>query len=269
MGRVLQPAVYAHNTSPISGTSDITPFFLVFGRDAPSPETLSLDLPVQPLPADQYARQLVQNMKEAHSHFHHIKSDLRRRQRELYDSAARSINIEDGKLVFIRKDSHPAGTVSRFVRNFDVPFVVTGHPYNRTDLLTLRNVATGLDFPRPVNIEKVVVVPDKDHCDLRPEEDPIIAIDPPQLPSCTALPDLTFVAREFANYLNSLPSKSAISSQACKFIYDRIPAARQLLATHGKLRGLVQKFPFLQLDGGIHGGTYVLSLNSDAFERLP
>ena len=44
----LQPAVYAHNTSPISGTSDITPFFLVFGRNAPSPETLSLQLPPPP-----------------------------------------------------------------------------------------------------------------------------------------------------------------------------------------------------------------------------
>ena len=30
---------------PISGTSDITPFFLVFGRDAPSPESISLALP--------------------------------------------------------------------------------------------------------------------------------------------------------------------------------------------------------------------------------
>ena len=46
----LQPAVYSHNVSPISGTTNITPFFLVFGRDAPSPETISFDLPVHPLP---------------------------------------------------------------------------------------------------------------------------------------------------------------------------------------------------------------------------
>ena len=46
----LQPAVYSHNVSPISGTSNITPFFLVFGHDAPSPETISLDLPFHPLP---------------------------------------------------------------------------------------------------------------------------------------------------------------------------------------------------------------------------
>jgi len=28
----LQPATYAHNTSPIPGTDQVTPFFLVFGR---------------------------------------------------------------------------------------------------------------------------------------------------------------------------------------------------------------------------------------------
>ena len=82
------------------------------------------------------------------------------------------------------------------------------------------------------------------------------------------MPDLALVAHEFGKYLNSLPSKSAISSQACKFVYERIPAARQLLASHGKLRGLVKAFPYLQLDGGTHGGTYVISLNSDRFAKF-
>ena len=37
----LQPAVYAHNVSPISSTSNVAPFFLVFGRHFTSPETIS------------------------------------------------------------------------------------------------------------------------------------------------------------------------------------------------------------------------------------
>ena len=91
---------------------------------------------------------------------------------------------------------------------------------------------------------------------------------PSEISSSAALPDLAFIAREFGKYLRSLPSKSAISSQACKFIYEHFPAARQLLATHGKLRGLVRQFPYLQLAGGAHGGTYVLSLNSDLFDHV-
>ena len=46
----LQPAAYSHNVSPVSGVGDIGPFFLVFGRNATSPETIALDLPPHPLP---------------------------------------------------------------------------------------------------------------------------------------------------------------------------------------------------------------------------
>ena len=46
----LQSTVYAHNAAPISGTSNITLFFLVFGRDPPSPETIPLELPPKPPP---------------------------------------------------------------------------------------------------------------------------------------------------------------------------------------------------------------------------
>ena len=45
----LQPATYAHNTSPIPGTDQVTPFFLVFGRHPISPEVLTLALPPSPL----------------------------------------------------------------------------------------------------------------------------------------------------------------------------------------------------------------------------
>ena len=99
----LQPAVYAHNTAPISGTKDITPFFLVFGRHAPSPETIALHLPPIRASADQYAHNLVSRMKQAHAQFRDIKADLRRRQRELYDIASRDLEVPEGKIVYMRK----------------------------------------------------------------------------------------------------------------------------------------------------------------------
>ena len=74
----LQPAVYSHNVSPISGVGDIGPFFLVFSRNALSPETIALDLPPHPLPQDLYAKHLVSRMNEAFMRFNTIKSDLRR-----------------------------------------------------------------------------------------------------------------------------------------------------------------------------------------------
>ena len=47
-----------------------SPLFLFFGSNAPSPETLSLQLPPQPLPADQCAHHLFQNMKKRICIFH-------------------------------------------------------------------------------------------------------------------------------------------------------------------------------------------------------
>ena len=65
----LQPAVYTHTTAPISGTSDITPFFLAFGHRTPSPETIALNLPPLRASADQCAHNLVSRMKQAHAQF--------------------------------------------------------------------------------------------------------------------------------------------------------------------------------------------------------
>ena len=138
----LQPAVYAHNTLSISGTSDITPFFLVFGRDAPSPETLSLQLPPISLPADHYAKQLIARMKDAHTQFREIKSDLRRRQREIYDTASRDLQIPDGKLVYMRKDCLPSasGKVSRFIQKVSLKIqMVTLHQIQRLLQISLIN----------------------------------------------------------------------------------------------------------------------------------
>lgn len=55
----LQPATYAHDTSPIPGTDHITPFFLMIGRHAPSPEVLSFDMPTAPPYQSSYAKTLV------------------------------------------------------------------------------------------------------------------------------------------------------------------------------------------------------------------
>ena len=45
--------------------------------------------------------------------------------------------------------------------------------------------------------------------------------------------DLVNIAFEFGKHLESLPAKSAVSSQACKYIYKHFPAAREVLARHG------------------------------------
>ena len=239
----LQPAVYSHNVSPISGTTNITPFFLVFGRDAPSPETISFDLPVNPLPPDHYARHLLSHMKVAHQQFSQVKSDLRHHQKEVYYRKARFLAIPPGKIVYVRKEpqTHKPGMATRFLRSFDGPFQVIGHPYDRNDLLTLKNLSTGAVIPRPVNIEKCVVIPEQETFDLQPSNDSVVesepkAESPAPLPTASHVnPELCQVAYEFGKYLASLPNKTATASQVCKQVYLSYPSAREILTRHGKL----------------------------------
>ena len=77
----------------------ITLFFLVFGRNAPSPEVITLDLPVESLSINTYAEQLVSRMCEAQKQFNSIKADMKRTQRKYYDKSSREFNIAEGKQV--------------------------------------------------------------------------------------------------------------------------------------------------------------------------
>ena len=162
--------MYSHNVSPISGVGDISPFFLVFGRNALSPETIALDVPPHPLPQDLYAKHLVSRIKEAFMRLNAIKSDLRRQQRDLYNSQARTLHIPDGKVVYMRKhhySSAQTGLASRFIRTFESPYLVVRYPCsNFSDMLILRDLPTGKELSHPVNVEQVVIVPDSDIIDL-------------------------------------------------------------------------------------------------------
>ena len=87
-------------------------------------------------------------------------------------------------------------------------------------------------------------------------------------PVATANSDLNQVAQEFGKYLASLPSKTSSASQACKYVYETYPASREILARHGRLKGLIKSYPFLQMDGAASGGSYILSLNQTLFQSM-
>ena len=121
------------------------------------------------------------------------------------------------------------GLATRFIRNFDGPYLVTSHPYGRSDLLTLRHVASGNDLSHPVNIEKVVVTPKPESDDLQPPNEAVIEmkVDTPDLitPVTTANSGLNQVTQEFGTYLASLPFTTSPASQEYKHVYETYPAS--------------------------------------------
>ena len=58
--------------------------------------------------------------------------------------------------------------------NSDSPYLVTGHPYGRNDLLTLRHIRSGTDISHSVNNEKVVVILEHEQHDLQPPNDTVV-----------------------------------------------------------------------------------------------
>ena len=96
--------------------------------------------------------------------------------------------------------------VSHFIRNFDGPYLVTGHPYGRNDLLTLCRIRSGNNISHPINIEKVVVIPEPEQHDLQPPNEAAVEneIDSDSTSKVDKVPinaDLTHVAHEFDKYL--------------------------------------------------------------------
>ena len=80
-----------HNVTPFAGTDRRDPFLLVFGRRAPSPGVLPLELPPE------YAAQLIAKMHETQKRFNQIQADLERSQKDVYDRPCRDLHISKGK----------------------------------------------------------------------------------------------------------------------------------------------------------------------------
>ena len=133
-------------------------------------------------------------------------------------------------------------------------------------------LATGETIPHPVNNEKVVVILDPEVHDLQASNDTVVEFvhDDPLVAPLSSPPDndLVQVAFQFGKFLQSLPSKSATASQACKSVYESYPSSREILASHGRLCGLVKTCPYLQLGGAASGRIYVLSLNQTLFDQV-
>ena len=113
------------------------------------------------------------------------------------------------------------------------------------------------------HIQSCVVVLDKDTFDIQSPNDAVIEPEVEDLPPVRHVPrvdpELRQLAYEFGQYLSSLPNKTATASQACKHVYLHYPSAREILARHGKLRGLLKSCPYLQMNGAAQGCLYLLS----------
>lgn len=191
--------------------------------------------------------------------------------------SSRQLSAEVGKRVYIRKpppSSQAKGSATRFIRKFEGPFIVSRNVHGREDLLEVHREHTPSDT-QVVNIEKLIVVPDGDPNQTEDIRDVNEAQSnqssrsnqeiPAQSKSTHIHPDVAKVAYAIASYLKQQPNNQAYSSEACKAIYKQLPETREIVARHGRLRGIISKCPYLSLEGEATGGTYLLKLDMNIF----
>lgn len=274
----LQPATFSHNTSVIDGTQDLTPFFLMYGRQPKSPESIVLEPPTAPTSRNEYAEHLVQRTSEAHRLFSSITSDLRRRQRDYYDLGSRQRNFQIGQKVLVRKppsSNAERGLSSKLVRRYTGPFKIIERLPN-SDLYRLQHVISK-EMSAPTNVEKLLLVPEADSGDLR---DSMVSSNnlPAQEPAKYKLEEFVMytpcandlqdegVAYRVAEYLQTKSGKAPVS-EVCKHLYQVFPPSRQILVKIGKMRGLTTHCPYLELEGQPNGGTYYVILDEATFRQ--
>ena len=259
----------------------MTPFFLMFGRNATSPATVVLELPSEPIGKNEYATHLVQRITEAHKLFTSIKKDLRRKQRDYYDLSDNPREFAVGQEVLVRKpppSNVEKGLATKLIRRYVGPYTAIERLKN-SDLYRLRHSVTKEELP-PTNVEKLILVPNAKDNDLR-ESNKKTASHPSQtqegekrykpgqflmyLPKKDNQAD-EGISHKIAQYLE--PLGKAPVSEACKHLYSSFPAAKQILIKLGRMRGLTAQCSYLSLQGDPSGGAYNLVLDKVAYERF-
>ena len=170
----------------------------------------------------------MERLATAHKQFKAVTSDLRRSQREYYDSMPRTITIPPGKQVYMRKNFiSQKGLGTRFIWNFDGPFTVIGSYNQGSNLLRLR--AINGDILPPVNLENLVVVPEDNESNIPPDG---LAIDYEDMEPETAkvIPpnhqdkDLHTTALHFPKYLLNCTQNKALRHRHANTYIRRIPS---------------------------------------------
>ena len=82
-------------------------------------------MPINPISQDEYAVNLIKNLKQALLEFEIIKANLRRSQKDHYDSISRHIEIPTGKIVYIRNHTQPSKGETLMVHTLSIAIVST------------------------------------------------------------------------------------------------------------------------------------------------
>ena len=116
----LGPVLFAYRTTPHTSSGE-TPFYLVYGRDANLPSSLSFAAPRirYPVLETEFARELTKELKHARELARKSIQNAQRSQKQYYDRGAKDAKLQIGGLVMLKVDPK-----FRLDRNYRGPYKI-------------------------------------------------------------------------------------------------------------------------------------------------
>jgi hypothetical protein len=279
----IHASAFVHNTSVITGTQGLTPFFLIFGREPVLPTDVMLS-PVVVVPQNQetYAQELITRLSKAHGYMAAITQELRQKQKEYYDLGRKSITFDVGDLVVVRRPqkSGQSGIAAKWLPRWSGPYRIVERMPN-DDNYRLEHVETGklLD---PTNVDKLIKVepwaaeqPNSEESipnngeDTSPEN-PLSRSDE-QYENGTFIvyeklgdildDDVKLMIEELFDWLKVQNNHKSSTGEACKHLYAKNPQYKKILQSIGGIRQLLIHTPSILFEmPNATGGNNALKL---------
>ena len=156
----LPTIAFTHNTAPIAGFNEFTPFFLIHGFTPRFPFDSVTATITSSTPINEYAKNLASSLHQAHSLVKQIQEDKQIAQSDKRAASHEVHTFALGSLVLLRRQAANVSTddnvsiSARLLPRWDGPFVVTrkAHPTGNAYYLGHRETKSEhLGFQQPIN----------------------------------------------------------------------------------------------------------------------
>ena len=157
----LNAATFVHNTSVISGTDSLTPFYLVYGRHAVMPNDFAL-APYLSVSRDHltYAKELVFRLAKAREIFSAVTKELKHKRKEYYNLSRKFQSFKVGDYVLVKRpprlNKGKNELALKWLPKWDGPYQIT-EQVKDSDNYRLQHVYTGKRLD-PTNVDKLIRV---------------------------------------------------------------------------------------------------------------
>lgn len=180
------PAILmAYRLTPPPGSSQIAPYYLMFGREMRTPLDTQLLAP-RPLnkTADEQMHLVLRNLEEARTIAGENILDYQRKYKTQYDKNTKPCNFKVGQRVWLHNKARPKGVRPKLFRTWQGPFYITEEGPNNT--FRIRQCIDNKEYKSLIHANRLKSYHDPSDQPYLPVNVPVANPDPPAPPQIPA-----------------------------------------------------------------------------------